>query len=150
MAATELIFTILPPPQRRIIGTAAGTCVVYEDIYPAEFFVYLFEDLRDRRFVGNVGAEIAYALIAARVAADAADGIPLFGKHGGDRRAYASGAAAYNRYLFPAHFSRPCSSITRCIISAASSMSASVWLAIRLVRMRHSFGAQAGGRTDLT
>ena len=46
----------------------AGTGIVYEDIYPAEFFVYLLEDLRDRRFVGNVGAEIAYARIAAGVA----------------------------------------------------------------------------------
>jgi hypothetical protein len=99
------------------------------------------------RLVRYIGLYVDHAFRNAFPAAELKNGTAGIPQRA--RRAQAdSRAAAGDNGYGPAQSSYPAS--TRSMISAASSARTSVWVAIRLVRNRHSLGAVAGGSELLT
>jgi hypothetical protein len=98
-----------------------------------------------RALVRHVGGDVRHAVQRLITAADLIDPAAGGGQRRGTGAADAGGAAGHERGLHSSCLRR-----TWQRMSTASSTSASVWLAMRLHRSRHSCGAQAGGSVELT
>ena len=102
-----------------------------------------------RFFLCHVGCDMVHAGRALGSSGKLIDRIALF-EHGLRRTKANTGRAAGNdAYLFYRHH-RSYPLKTSAMTSTASSISAWVCVAMRLVRSRHSCGAAAGGREELT
>ena len=95
----------------------------------------------------DVGGDVAEARKAGLPAAELIDGIASAAHGLGGGLADAGRAARDHTYFFT---HRSCLLNTSAMMPTASSMSACVCVAIRLVRSRHSCGAAAGGSELLT
>ena len=106
----------------------------------------LIDRCRERLLVRDICDDMVQALDPLRAAGQLIDGVALF-QHGLRRTLADAGSAARN-HTYLAH--RSYLLRTSAIVLTASSISACVCVAIRLVRSRHSCGAAAGGSDELT